>query len=654
MARLSNEERLNRVVQKAVAGFAPPEGLTVSQWAESRRRLSAEASAEPGRWRNSRTPYLVEVMDAFSDPAVRHVVMVAASQVGKTEAILNCIGYVIDQDPGSILFVHPTTIDAKEFSKLRIAPMIRDTPALRRKVADAKSRDSGNTVLQKNYPGGILTLCGSNEAHALASKPIRYVFGDERDRWGYSAGDEGDPWSLAMARQTTFYNAKSVEVSTPTVKGASNIAAAYAGGTMERWQSRCPHCGGYHEIKFADIRFEHEASTVEKAKHYTVGRVWYVCPSCGGVSDEREMKRAPAHWVAENPAARSCRSFWLNAFVSSWASWESIILKFLQATGDSRKLQTVYNTAFGELWENREDVQDDDSILARREDYGTNADGTRVELPEGVLVLTAGVDTQDNRFEYEIVGHGLFGETWGIEYGVVMGRPDDPATWQKLDELVFKRRLKFAGGASLGVSAAFVDEGGHFTQQVRQRCADRIALQVFCIKGMSGQGKPYTQPPKKMAIMSSDQRTAGSCWQYQLGVDAGKQLIMDSLRVQEPGPKYCHFPKRDDYGATYFRGLLSERLVYNAKSKSGSPWHWEKLPGHERNEALDCRNYAMAAFASLAKDMDAIAQRVRELKQAAQDGREAPAGVSIPPRRKDARTGARNAPQRKRRYYDDW
>ncbi len=646
-------EKLNRVAAKVLAGMVPPENLTVSQWAERKRRLSAEASAEPGLWRNSRTPYLVGPMDAFTDPAVRHVVMVAASQVGKSEFINNCIGYVIDQDPGSILFVQPTTIDAKEYSKLRIAPMIRDTPALRRKVADAKSRDSGNTLLQKSYPGGILTMCGSTEAHALASKPIRYVFGDERDRWAGSAGDEGNPWDLAMARQTTFYNAKAVEVSTPTVKGASNIAAAYATGTMERWKTACPHCKALHEIKFSDIRFEHSASMVNRAKTYMVSSVWYVCPGCGGVSSELEMKRSPARWVAENPTARGCRSFWLNAFVSKWASWESIILKFLEATGDSKKLQVVYNTAFGELWENRGDTQDDDTLLARREEYGSREDGSRVELPEGVLVLTAGVDTQDNRFEYEIVGHGMFGETWGIEYGLVMGRPDDPEVWKRLDELVFNREFKFAGGAGLTPSASFVDEGGHFTQFVRQYCRDRIGRQVFCIKGVAGMDRPYTEKPKRMTILTADKRNIGSCWQYQIGVDAGKQMIMDSLRVQEPGAKYCHFPKRNDYGEMYFHGLLSERLVYDQRAKR-NPWKWEKIPGHERNEALDCRNYAMAAFESLSKNMDAVADRVRELKREAAEGgpkrKAAPAPAKAPEKKPTVTARSRTM----KKYYDAW
>lgn len=635
--------RLNKIVAKAMAGMLPPDDLTVTEWAEKNRRLSAESAAEPGPWRTERTPYLREPMNAWTDPKVRHIVMVAASQVGKSEFLNNCIGYVIDQDPGSILFVHPTTIDAKEYSKLRIAPMIRDCPTLRTKVAEVKSRDSGNTILQKTYPGGILTMCGSTEAHALASKPIRYVLGDERDRWATSAGNEGDPWGLAMARQTTFYNAKSGEVSTPTVKNASAIEASFATGTMERWKSRCPHCGEYHEINWTDIRFDYDENLIAGHKTYKVRNIFYVCPSCACVSTELQMKRAPARWEAENPDAyeQGTRSFWLNAFVSQWATWESIILKYLNAIGNTKKMQVVYNTCFGLLWEDRGDLQDEDSLMARREEYPA-------ELPDGVLVLTAGVDTQDDRMEYEIVGHGSFGETWGVEKGIIMGRPDDDATWDKLDEMVFDRVLHFGNGVGLKMSMSFVDEGGHFTQDVRMRCRQRIGKHVFCIKGMPGADKPYTAPPKQMKIVVN-QVTVGYCWQYQLGVDSGKQIIMDNLAVQTPGQKYCHFPRRDDYGSAYFAGLLSERLVY--KTNKRQPWVWEKIPGHERNEALDCRNYAMAAFKALPKDLDKIARMLKDAAAARSTGgvATAPSAPSEP-----ARQPARRKAPALERYYDNW
>ena len=640
MTNSTEVRRLNKLLTKVLAGMQPPEDLTVSEWAEKKRRLSPESSAETGPYRVSRTPYLREIMDAFTDPKVRREILVSSSQVGKSELENNIIGYIIDQDPSSILFIHPTTIDAKEYSKLRIAPMIRDTPALRRKISPSKSRDSGNTILQKTYSGGILTLCGSTEAHALASKPIRYVIGDERDRWAQSAGKEGDPWKLAMARQITFYNAKAVEVSTPTIKGDSAIADSFYEGTMERWCVKCPHCGEYHDIDFfKNIRYEAEEFTVQGKAQYRVKNILYLCTSCACTSTEAEIKRQPAKWIAENPDAyqRGVRSFWLNSFVSPWASWESTILEYLYAQGDTAKMQVVYNTRFGQLWENRGDTQDPETMLKRREAYDA-------ELPEGVLVLTAGVDTQDDRFEYEIVGHGHFGETWGIEYGVIMGSPDDPATWDSLDMMVFDRVLRFKDGLGLKVSRSFVDEGGHFTEQVRKRCRDRIRKKVFCIKGFIGPDRPFTEKPKKMKIIVNN-RYLGTCWQYQLGVDSGKQTIMDHLRVESPGPKYCHFPLRDDYGLAYFNGLLSEHLVPEGKTRQR--WIWDKIPGHERNEPLDCRNYALAALRTLPVNLDA---KDRQLQRARGKAVEAPPAAEPSP--------ASPAPKKRKdaleRYFNEW
>ncbi len=640
----SDLSRLNAVIGKAVAGFKPPEDMTVSEWADKKRQLSPESSAEPGQWRTSRTPYLKEPMDCFNDPKVDRIVMVASSQVGKSELELNIIGFIIDQDPGSILFVHPTGVDAKEFSKLRIAPMIRDTPALAAKVADPKSRDSGNTLLQKSFPGGILTLCGSMEAHALASKPIRYVIGDERDRWAVSAGREGDPWDLARARQITFYNRKAVEVSTPTIKNASAIEKSFSAGTMERWLIPCPHCEELNDIKFSNIRFDKEESVVRGHRTYKATAVWYVCPHCGGISDEKTMKQRSStmgRWVAENPLAyeRGCRSFWLNAFVSPWASWTSTVEEYLAALGDSKKLQVVFNTRFGELWEDRGDLEDEDAYMGRREEYPA-------ELPDGVIVLTCGVDTQDDRLQYEIVGHGHFGETWGIRTGVLMGVPDTPEVWERLDAVIDKV-YRFKEGHGLKVSTTFVDEGGHYAQEVRMACRDRFDKKVFAIKGSSGgRSVPYTAPPKKVKIVI-DGKYLGTAWQYMLGVDSGKQKIMDSLKVMTPGAKYCHFPidEEQGYGQDYFHGLLSERLVYDPKKRN--PWQWQKIPGHERNEALDCRNYANAAFQALNPDLDVIARQIKNAKQKKAGQDEQPAQSGQKPRSQKKKKGLAE-------YYDKW
>ncbi len=638
MFRESEKDRVNKLnacLAKILSGMKPPEDLTVSQWADKNRRLTSESSAEVGKWRTSRTPYMFDILDSFTDPLIEHIVVVAASQVGKSETINNMVGYCIDQDPGPILLIQPTIDDVKRYSEMRIAPMIRETRCLKRKVADPKSRDAANTKRQKSFPGGVLVMTGSNVAHDLSSMPIRYVFGDERDRWATSAGSEGDPWELAVARTRTFYNKKMVEVSTPTVKGASAIENSYNLGTMERWKTQCPHCGEYVELTFDNIRFEYDAAENGDKKIFHISEIFYVCPECGGISDEHTMKSQPAKWVATVPEAREhhkTRSFWLTAWVSPWATWESIILQFLQAGTDSAKLQVVYNTQFGELWEERGDMASEDDVMARREVY-------EAEVPDGVLLLTCGVDTQDDRLEYEVVGHRRFGETWGIKKAVILGRPDTEEVWERLDE-VLSHKYKFKSGVSLQISLTFIDEGGHFTQEVRQHCLARQYDHVFAIKGANRPDIPYTAPPKKQKIVVNG-KVIGQVWVYEIGVNAGKQKIVDNLRVQSPGANYCHFPLRDDYGKQFFKQLMSEHLAYVPKLKH--PWQWQKIPGHERNEAFDIRNYNLAACEILSPDWDAIEQKLRTAKPGEEN-------ASIPMKEKKAKPRKR----KKSELYDDW
>lgn len=604
----SDAARLNKIISKSLKNLRPPEGYSLSEWADHFRQLSSESSAEAGRWRTARTPYLKEVMDSFTDPAIHHIVMVAASQVGKSEFELNAIGYCIDQDPGSILYIQPTIEDARDFSRLRIEPMLRDTKRLDKKVNDVKERGkASDTVLQKSFPGGILTLGGSNSPSKLASKPIRYLFGDERDRWSRSAGREGDPWELAKRRTQTFYNRKIVEVSTPTIKGDSAIAKSFELGTQEYWCVKCPECDEYENIVFEDIRFDHEVTTVEGKRVYTVGDdIRWVCPRCGSVISEDKVRKQPFKWIARNPKAleSGVRSFWLNAFVSPWTPWKRICEEFLNAKDDPEKLKVVYNTLFGQLWENRGDIVEEDELMAKREEYGLG-----VDIPDGVYVLTCGVDTQDNRFEYEIVGWGVNGESWGIKKGIIMGRPNEASTQQRLTDVI-DHVYRYKSGVGLKISITFIDSGGHYTQDVYEYCRKMFRHNVFAIKGKSADGVPFIQPPSKVAIGGNKRR---KCYLYTIGVDSGKTIIMDSLSVQTPGPKYCHFPKDDGkgYDSYYFSTLLSENLILK-KTDRGNRWIWEKIPGHERNEGLDCRNYALAALRVLNPEMDAVKKRFNE------------------------------------------
>lgn len=616
---------------KCLENFRPPELLTVDEWADKYRVLP-DTSAEAGPWRTSRTPYLREPMRAFTDPKITRIVMVASSQVGKSEFELNCIGYVMMQDPGSILYIQPSEGDAKKFSRQRIAPMIRACKELRTRVAEAKSRDSGNTIMQKIFPGGSLTLTGSNSASALASMPIRYVFGDERDRWADSAGTEGDPWELAQARQITFYNRKSVEVSTPTTKGSSKIADSFEVGTQERWEHKCPNCGEYAEITFDTIKHTVHKKTVNGREVVDVEVKGHQCPDCGLVFPQDVMRKQPARWHAANPDAykNGCRSFWLTAFASPWVSWQSILLDVYRNADNPEKLKVVYNTKLGKLWEHRDLNTTEDQLTARAEEYPA-------ELPDGVLCLTCGVDTQDDRLEYEVVGWGKNGESWGIKKGYIMGSPGLPETWERLDDVV-DRAYKFENGQAIGITITLVDSGGHFTQTVYEQCRKRQGKKIFAIKGRGGEGIPIVNPPKRVAIRDNKRVT---CWLYSLGVDAGKAAIYANIQVQTQGARYCHFPRDPErgYDANYFSGLLSERMV-KKKTAAGYKWQWEKLPGHQRNEALDCRNYAYAGLRIVDPDFDALALRLKKLA-------EAPAIEIEPPKPKPVK-------KKRKPFGDEW
>lgn len=596
-------KNLNRTVRKSIEKFKPPEQISVSEWADRYRKLSSENSAEAGRWKTSRTPYLKEIMNAFKDSRVHRLVVAASSQIGKTECELNMLGYAIDQDPGGIMFIMPTVDVAKDFSKRRLAPMIRDTKRLRSKIAEAKSRDGDNTVLKKTYPGGMLTLVGSNAPAPLAGTPARYIFGDERDRWAKDAGGEGDPWKLAEARTITFYNYKMVEVSTPTIKGDSAIEDSFNTGTQEYWCVECPHCHEYIFVEFEHIMFKFSSTKINHKTQYIVNNVEFACPECGCATTEEIIRKQPHKWIAKNPNAylNGVRSFWINAFSSPWVGWKTIVLRYLEAKGNPEKLKTVYNTLLGKPWDGETYVDDDtDGWLEKREKYDA-------ELPEGVLCLTCGVDTQDNRLEYEVVGYGFENETWGIERGVIIGKPDNEDTWERLDGVIDKV-YRFKDAKGLKISITFIDSGGHYTQEVYTQCAKRINKKVFAIKGKEGEDRPYTDVPKKTKIIKED-RVIGEVWFYIIGVDSGKTKIMAALT--DENKHKCHFPNNPDkrYNTSFFNGLLSERTIYKNKK-----WVWEKIPGHNRNEALDCRNYANAAYDALKPNLYALHRMLNNIE----------------------------------------
>jgi len=388
----------------------PPPKLTVSQWSDEYRRLSAEASAEPGRWFTSRAEYQRGIMDAVSDPLIETVVVMSSAQVGKTEVVNNIVGYHIHQDPAPILVLQPTVEMAQTWSKDRLAPMLRDTPALKGRVKAPRSKQSANTLLHKVFPGGHITMTGSNAPASLASRPIRVVLCDEVDRYPPSAGTEGDPVSLARKRATTFWNRKVILTSTPTGAGTSRIEAEFEQSDKRYFMVPCPHCEASQRLLWGNVKWlkgEDGESLPDTAAYH--------CGECGALWSEAERLAAirKGEWQATADGGRIA-GFHLSELYSPWSSIPDMARNFLAAKKNTETLRTFVNTALGEPWEDRGEQVDQASLYSRREQYAA-------DVPDGALILTAGIDVQRDRIEMEVVGWGEGEESWNIDYRVIFG-----------------------------------------------------------------------------------------------------------------------------------------------------------------------------------------------------------------------------------------
>lgn len=563
---------------RCTAALKPPPELTLSEWADRYRMLSPESSAEPGHWHTDKAPYQREIMDAIGNPHIRKVVIMSAAQIGKTAMLMNMLGYYMHYYPAPVLIIMPTLDMAQTYSKDYLAPMIRDTPVLR-DLVDTKSRYSGNTILKKNFPGGHVTIIGANSPASLASRPIKVLLADEVDRYPASAGTEGDPLLLGQKRQTTFWDKKTIIVSTPGLKSNSRIATEYAESTREEWTVPCPACGHYQPLAWSGIVFD----KADLSKGIT-----FRCEKCGAEAGEIEWKKASqrGRFRAENPQAET-RGFHLNTLASTFCGWREVVETFLIANellkqGDPEKMKTWVNTDLGEPWEEPGSTLEDAELYNRREIYDA-------EVPEDVLVLTAGVDVQDDRFEIEVVGWGEGKESWGIRYQKIFGDMLKEQVWEDLDAFLLSPFHK-ADGTVLHILSACIDSGGHYSTQVYRFTVERYERRIWAIKGKGGAEVPYIRNP------TTNNRVKTPL--FIIGVDAGKALLYQRLKHGTKGPNYCHFPLNEEagYNEEYFRGLTAEKMVQRfRKGRAVAVWEL-KDSAHKRNEPLDLRNYASAAL----------------------------------------------------------
>lgn len=543
-------------------------------------------------------------MDAISDPTNRDVVVMAGAQVGKTEVILNVIGYHIAHDPSPILVLQPTLEIAQSFSKDRLSPMLRDTPQLRGKVKDPRSRDANNTTTHKVFPGGHISLVGSNSAAGLASRPIRVVLCDEVDRYPASAGSEGDPIQLARKRSATFWNRKIVMVSTPTNKGASRIEASFEESDKRRFFVPCEDCGHEQPLKWSGVQWE-------KDKPETAV---YVCDECGSCWSDAARNRSvrKGQWQATEEFT-GIAGFHINGIYSPWTPLSDAVRDFLSAKKMPETLRVWTNVYLAESWEDQGQTVDDYDVAQRAEEFGT-------KLDRGVVVVTAGIDVQDDRIEVETVGWGRSEESWSLDYRTLYGDPSTPQLWQDLDAML-ATKYDTEDGRVLQIRSACIDSGGHYTKAVYDFVRPREGRRVFAIKGMAGESRPIVSRPSRNNI--------GKIRLFTLGVDNIKSLTFSRLQIQSEGPGYCHFP--NDRPDEYFKQLAaSEKIV--TKFHKGFPRR-EFIKTRTRNEALDCRVYATGALAILNLNLDTLADR------AAQQVRQQDEAPQTAPMRRQQRRG---------------
>ena len=571
---------ISELEKSAYAAFKPPKKLTLSEWADEYAYLSAESSAEGGRWHT--LPYQKAMMDAITDPKIEQVTVMKSARVGYSKILNHIIAYHIHQDPCGIMVVQPTIEDAAGYSKEEIAPMIRDTKVLTNLVSDAKTRDSNNTILQKQFPGGVLSLVGANSARGFRRVSRRIVLFDETDGYPASAGTEGDQIKLGLARTQYFWNRKIVAGSTPTIKDFSRIERLFEQSDQRRYYVPCPHCGHMQYLRWPNMRWQDDDPSTAS----------YACEECGALiphSKKRWMVER-GEWRATQPGNGRHAGFhiWAAYSYSPNAEWSNLVEEFLLSKNDPEQLKTWINTTLGECWEDEYASKvGADGLM----DRAANEKYEKGVPPKEVLMLSLGCDVQDDRLSMSVWGLGRNEEMYLVDRKVIYGSPARADLWKQMDEVLMDK-YKNEDGVELKIDSAAIDTGGHFTQEVYQYVRERSHLGLIGIKGMGQKGKPPIGKPTKVDINFSGKALRKGVQLFPVGVDTIKTTLHNRLKDAELGDGYIHF--YPTITTDYFQELTAERQVL--RYKHGYQERVWMKKSNARNEALDEMVYSWAAF----------------------------------------------------------
>jgi phage terminase large subunit GpA-like protein len=573
----NNAEKLKKA---AFLAFKPPKKMTLSEWADNYAYLSSESSAEGGRWHT--LPYQKGMMDAITDPKIEQITVMKSARVGYSKILNHVAAYHIHQDPCPIMIVQPTIEDAQGYSKEEIAPMLRDTPCLRGLVSEAKSKDGANTILQKQFPGGSLSLVGANSPRGFRRVSRRVVLFDEVDGYPPSAGTEGDQIKLGIRRTEYYWNRKIVAGSTPTVKDFSRVERMFQQGDQRRYFVPCPDCGHMQYLKWANIKWRDNNPDTAS----------YACEGCGvwiPAAKKRWMVER-GEWRATAPGNGKHVSFhiWAAYSYSPNAAWPNLVEEFLDAKSDAEQLKTFVNTVLGETWEDEYASKVGADALSER--AASEAYQHR-QVPSEALLLTIGCDVQDDRLSLSVWGWGREEEGWLIDRVKIYGDPSRPDVWKQLDEIL-QAPYEGDGERKLTPMVTAIDSGGHHTAEVYQYARERQNMGVIAIKGMAQKNKPPIGKASKVDLNAKGKTLKKGAQVFPVGSDTVKSLLFGRLKHNDPGAGYLHF--YPTVGEDYFQELTAEKQIM--RFRNGFPERVWVKKSSARNEALDELVYAYAAL----------------------------------------------------------